>query len=361
MNARESTKFEPDYVVAPGETLLEVLEEKGMTQVELARRTGLTAKHVNQIVKGQASITAETATKLERATAVPARVWLGLQATYDEGASRLNESRQLESEVSWLDEFPVKELIKRRCIRKCDRPVDQLRELLNFFGVANREAFSALWSQSVAFRQSTAFDSDMGSVAAWLRMGELDAADIECAPFDRHAFVEALNQARALTLVRSAKTFLTELKRLCAACGVAVVVVPETPRARVFGAARWLGPDKALIQLSFRQKSNDVFWFSFFHEGRHILQETKRNTFLEGKDTETDDLERDADQFASDILIPPQYKRRLHSIETLEEAKQFAAEIGIAPGIVIGRLHHLELKPYSWGANLKWRYEFVDS
>lgn len=360
MDARENTRFEPDYVVAPGETLLEVLEEKGMTQVELARRTGLTAKHVNQIVKGQATITAETATKLEGATAVPARVWLGLQATFDEGTSRLNESAQLAAEVGWLTDFPVRELVKRGYLRRCDHAVDQLRELLNFFGVATRQAFSVLWNQQVAFRQSAVFDSDQGSVAAWLRMGELDAAQIECAPFDRKAFSDALSKARSLTLVRDF-AFFAELQRLCAAAGVAVVIVPETPKARVFGAARWLTPEKALIQLSFRQKSNDVFWFSFFHEARHVLQETKRNTFLEGKDTKTDELERDADQFASDFLIPPQFKRRLHEIETLAEATQLASELGIAPGIVVGRLHHLELKPYSWGAKLKWRYEFHDA
>jgi addiction module HigA family antidote len=350
--------YEPDYVVAPGETLLDLLADKAMSQAELARRTGLSPKHINQIAKGAASITADTATRFERALGVRAGIWLSLQATYEAGSFRQTESRQLEAEVGWLAQIPLAELIRRGHVRRRRHPVEQLREVLNFFGVANKEAFAALWNETAAFRQSRAFDSDPGSVAAWLRIGEIEAARINSAPYDKDRFVEALRQARQLTLIREPDVFLSELKDICARAGVAVVVVKETPKARVFGAARWLGAEKALIQLSFRYKSNDVFWFTFFHEGRHVLQEIKRQTILEGKDTEEDELERDADQFAAELLIPSAYRRRLHDIETLADARELADELGIAVGIVVGRLHFLELKPYSWGSNLKWRYEF---
>lgn len=353
--------FEPDYIVEPGDTLQELLSAKGMSQADLARRTGLSAKHINQLTKGGASITADTATRLERALGVPTRIWLSLQATHDAGAFRRDESQDLLEDVGWLKELPVAELIRRGLIVKRAQPVEQLREVLGFFGVANRAAFKALWNEAVAFRQSTAFEADPGSVTAWLRIGELQAMDIDCQPFHKRRFTNALQEARRLTLVRDPRVFLSKLRALCASAGVAVVVVEETPRARVFGAARWLGPEKALIQLSFRYKSNDVFWFTFFHEGRHILQETKRQTILEGKDTEADEAERDADQFAADLLIPPGYRRRLHDIDTLADAQALAKELGVAPGIVVGRLHFLEIKPYSWGANLKWRYEFSKS
>lgn len=46
--------FRPDYAILPGETLRESLEALGMTQVDLSRRTGLSTKHVNQIIQGVA-------------------------------------------------------------------------------------------------------------------------------------------------------------------------------------------------------------------------------------------------------------------------------------------------------------------
>ena len=68
----DATAFQPDYTVHPGETLRVRLEEVGLSQSDLAVRSGLSAKHVNQIIKGVAPITHETALTLELVTGTPA-------------------------------------------------------------------------------------------------------------------------------------------------------------------------------------------------------------------------------------------------------------------------------------------------
>ena len=85
-------RYEPDLVLPPGETLVEVIAERGMTQAELAARTGLSAKHINQIVKGIAPITPDTALLLESTTGVSARVWSNLEIAYREHESRLEQA-----------------------------------------------------------------------------------------------------------------------------------------------------------------------------------------------------------------------------------------------------------------------------
>ena len=75
--------------VRPGEVLVEKLDEMGMTQAEFARRTGLSAKHVNRVVKGKATFGPEVAIRFERVTGVSARLWLTLQADYQLGQARL--------------------------------------------------------------------------------------------------------------------------------------------------------------------------------------------------------------------------------------------------------------------------------
>ena len=82
--------YEPDYAVAPGETLQETIDSLGIDQRELARRSDLSAKHVNQIIKGIAPITHETAIRLERVTGVPAGMWNNLEANYREQLARLD-------------------------------------------------------------------------------------------------------------------------------------------------------------------------------------------------------------------------------------------------------------------------------
>ncbi len=84
MGTRADTHYayEPDVVYPPGETLREWLDEHHMTQAELAVRTELSTKHIDEVVAGIAPITDETALELERVTGVPAGLWSGLEASY---------------------------------------------------------------------------------------------------------------------------------------------------------------------------------------------------------------------------------------------------------------------------------------
>ncbi|HEX6910254.1 MAG TPA: HigA family addiction module antitoxin [Longimicrobium sp.] len=68
----------------PGEMLFhEFLEPLGMTQVELARRIGVSYPRVNEIIKGKRGITPDTALRLARLFNMTAEFWLGLQEGWD--------------------------------------------------------------------------------------------------------------------------------------------------------------------------------------------------------------------------------------------------------------------------------------
>jgi HTH-type transcriptional regulator / antitoxin HigA len=365
MSKKIENQYTPNYVSAPGETLQEVLEERGMSQAELAERTGRPKKTINEIINGKAAITPETALQFERVLGVPASFWNNRERRYREAQARAEEQERLEKQVAWLDQIPVKAMIKSGWIQCYQDKVEQLREVLNFFAIASPEQWQGIWcSTGVYFRQSQAFQSDFGNVAAWLRRGEIEAAEIPCATYNANKFREALQHIRALT-VEPPEIFLPKVVRLCAEAGVAVVFVPQLPKTRTSGATHWLNPDKALIQLSLRYKTNDHLWFAFFHEAGHILLHGKRDFFLEGKDiafVEESDKELEANKFAEDILIPPAaLKLFLASSQQLSKARieQFAAEIGIAPGIVVGRLQHDGVLPPSHCNDLKQRYKWV--
>ena len=45
----------------------------------------------------------------------------------------------------------------------------------------------------------------------------------------------------------------------------------------VHGITRWLSSDRAIIQMSLRYRTDDQFWFSFFHEDGHVLLHGKRD------------------------------------------------------------------------------------
>jgi hypothetical protein len=199
-------------------------------------------------------------------------------------------------------------------------------------------------------------------MTAWLRLGEIEGAARECAAFDPKAFKAVLTRCRALTS-RSFPEIEEELQTLCASAGVALVFVPELPKTHVSGVARWLNKDKALIQLSLRYRTADSLWFTFFHEAGHILLHGKKTVFIDESDGAVNELEKEADRFASDLLIPPaafsQFKRARDF--STASVKRFAEMHCIAPGIVVGRLHHEKVIPFSYHQGLKERLTWADA
>lgn len=356
----------PDFAVPPGETLQEMLDHFGLTQADLAERTGRPKKTINEIIQGKAAITPETALQLEKVLGLEAGQWLAMEQTYREALARQTERASLAQEISWLKEIPLNEIIKRGWVSKLSDKVDQLEAVLRWFGVASPRAWTQVWTgvqESIAYRKSTKFDSDFAAIATWLRRGELLAADVKTRPYNPATFRNVLVQIRQLT---TKWPFEQELKDLCAEAGVIVLFVPEIKGLHVSGATRWLAPDKALIQLTLRGRWQDIVWFSFFHEAAHILLHGKRTVFVEPTDKKAQPHEHDeleADQFATDLLIPPErYQRFVQQRRfSVPAVTHFAEEIGIARGIVIGRLQHDRL--IGWDdplTKLKLRYEWAE-
>jgi Zn-dependent peptidase ImmA (M78 family) len=280
--------------------------------------------------------------------------------------TRINELTDLRQHLGWASTDLIRELVARRHINRATDRLQQLREVLKFFGVASVETWRAIWNESAplsAYRLAKQ-QGDPVALAAWMRIGELRAADVETEPFDRTEFREALDEARHLTRIRDPHDWLPKLQETCRIVGVVVLIEKELPKARVNGIARWLSPNKALIQLSVRYLRDDVLWFTFFHEAAHLVLHGKRNgprdippTFIDTKDSEGR-AEDEANKFAADLLIPPTTAERLRHITNTKQVRKLADELGIAPGIIVGRLHHEKLKNPSWGADLIVRYQW---
>ena len=160
-----------------------------------------------------------------------------------------------------------------------------------------------------------------GAVATWLRAGELEAAKVECGAFARDRFLETLSLAKALSREADPKVFVPEIERIFAEAGVVVKLIPAPTGCPVSGAVRWLTPEKALIQLSLRYKSNDALWFTFFHECGHLALHGKKMLFLEESGLDGEEEEQ-ANRFAADFLIPGTNGRRLRDM--LPVGKQYS-------------------------------------
>lgn len=349
-----------DLAIHPGELLEEEIEFRGMPQRELANRMGRPPQTINEIIKGKKRITPDTAVELENALGIPAHIWTGAQSTYDFTLARLKERENWNNQVDRLAQFPIKEIEKRGWIERYKDKADKVGALLAFLGYASFDAWSNQEVEPViGFRISENSKVSKGALSVWLRKGEFEGGAMETAEYNEQVFRSAITQIRAMTS-DDPGSFIPRMTHICADAGVAVVFVPELPKSGANGAARWLTPNKGLIQMSLKWKLHDIFWFSFFHECRHILSHKVRKVYIDGIDKGADE-EADANSFAADMLIPPTKWQEFVDSRRYDRAAvmDFAAQVEIDPGIVVGRMQREKLIPYNRLTSLKKRYEWT--
>ncbi|MGB6045633.1 MAG: HigA family addiction module antitoxin [Pirellulales bacterium] len=356
--------YSPDIAISPGETIREVLEHEGMTQAELAKRMGRPINKINEVIQGKRQITADTALELELALGLPASFWINLEKNYQLTKARLTQKKRLDRESTHLASFPVKEMCRLGWLKKMSDKADQAHEILSFFGVTSFSMIKKVKSLAPVWRKTRTKKACEYALASWLQRGIRLSHEIETEDFDPTGLKSNINELRALT-VQNPEVFEPALKTICAQYGVAVVFVPHLPKSYASGAAYRLY-DKVVIQLSLRHQWADIFWFNFFHELGHVLLHlTKRKgVFVDDKDftVESEDLEVEANDFAAMTLIPTDDFESLASRAFSRAAvvQAFANEIGIASGIVVGRLHHEGLVPRNRLVSLRCQYTWRD-
>lgn len=360
----ENNSFLPNWASPPGYTMVDLLEERSLSLSEFADSIGYSADFVNELANGNSAITTEIAHRLERVLGVSASFWMNRESQYREDIFRLQTSAQSPLDEDWIKELPLKDMIAFGWIKPAHRTTDKVAECLRFFGVPNVAAWQETYHnvlETAAFRASSSFDSQSGSVSAWLRQGAIESALIDCKAWDSTRFAESLTHIRALTRKRNPSLFIPELQKKCAECGVAVVIARSPKGCRASGAALFLSPSKALILLSFRYLSDDHFWFTFFHEAGHLLLHGKDGLFLEGTEMCTTQEEEEANDFAAGTLIPEGFQSELSKLPLNgREVIRFARTVGVSPGIIVGQLQHLGLITRRQLNNLKTRFSWSD-
>jgi addiction module HigA family antidote len=294
-------QYFPQSVPHPGETLAEKLEEMKMGPKEFALRTGKPEKTIIAIVKGKSSITSDMAVQFEYVTKIPAKLWMNLQQGYDEYLSRKKRQKVVQEAAVWVEKFPLAEMIKKGWLSPLNTIEEKTMEMLAFFGFANHTAWEDYYFHQqlkVAFRISLSQTNESYAVSAWLRKGELQAAELEAKEYSEKKFKDALPELKSI-MVNQTAGFFNPVQLICLEAGVKVVHVPCLNNAPIYGSTRWLN-DTPFIQVSDFDQRNDRFWFTFFHEAGHILLHGKKEVFLENLDYANKDLqkEQEADAFA---------------------------------------------------------------
>jgi len=269
-----SIDFSPSWTSAPGETLVDLLDEKGLSLDEFSSAIGKSSSYIQKLIDGQTSIDAQIAEKLAAYLGASVSFWLNRETQYRCDIERLEESPSEVSERSWLSDISASDMIKYGWI-KADRSVaNRVKACLEFFNVPTIQDWYARYDndlKAIAFRTSNAHEHKTGAVTAWLRYGAIKAEGIKCQSWNPELLRSKLPELRSITREKSPAVIIQRIQDICSACGVAVVVARAPSGCRASGATTFLSSNIAMILLSFRFRADDQFWFTFFHEIGHVL------------------------------------------------------------------------------------------
>lgn len=313
-----------------------------MRQAELAERTGLTPKHVNQIVKQAVGITPDVAVLLERALDTPPRFWANVGADWEVHLSEQRASTSLKDFTTWASKFDGGTLVRHGVIGRADSLPERASKLLRFFGVATPTAFDQTWMRPrVSFKRSQAYTVDEQNTALWLRLVEHCSQAVDVNTYKPARLRKAAAQIPAFTSMPFTTGFEAAQASLAAA-GVALVFVRQVPETRVCAATWWL-EDKPAIGMTERNRKPDIFWFSLLHEIGHLLFHPRRKTFLDLEDDRQtgDDSEIEANEYAASVLFPGNARVRIARATTRQELILLAADLQLGLPVVAGQHGHL--------------------
>lgn len=323
----------------PGRTLEDKLKEMSMSIKEFALRTSKPEKTIHAVIKGESSITSDMAVAFETVTKIPANFWMNKQRSYDEYQARLKREAVISESCEWARQFPYAAMVKLGWVASSRKVEEKVNALFSYFQISTVNAWEDYYYKQqlkVVFRISLYNVKEPFAISAWLRQGEIQAAEVSVEPYSEKLLKEAIPQMKEIML-KADKSFPQQLQALCAQVGVKLIYTPCLPKAPISGSTRWIN-DTPVIQLSGRNKKYDAFWFTFFHEIGHILLHGKKDIFLEEIDYSDKalDKEAEANQFAAETLLPLADEQAIvySGVISLNEIKEAAAKYNVGNSLV---------------------------
>lgn len=346
----------PLSVDHPGTFILEELEARDWSQVDLAYILDISPQQLSPILNGKQSITPDMATALGDAFDVPAEFFANLQKQYDLQNARRPDPG-VRTRASWLAIFPVREMIKRGWIEDGDPALLDL-QMTRFFGKNRVEDIPFIGNGEViphAARKAN-YDATTPMQYAWLHRVKKLAEALDAPPYSEQLLRQFLPRIRAHMID---KDDLNKIPEILFECGVPFALVEALPGSKIDGVTVWLD-GKPAIGMSTRLDRLDNFCFVLRHEIEHVLLGHGREASFTPVDEFTYDLEEtknlpqeeiDANKAATEFLIPRKqlesFIDRKSPFISERDVLAFAARVEINPSVVVGQIQR-KTQNYAW-------------
>lgn len=334
----------PAVVFPPGDYLLEILNDRGWSQVDFAEILGRSTKFVNEIIKAKTSITPTTAKEIAAATETNAMFWLNLETAYRLHHEQEQPSPRIARHAMLRQKYPVREMVLRRWIQNSSDPVVLEGQVKSFFGINDLDEEPRLMHAA----KKTGYPEDLGGAQrAWLFRVKQIASAMTVKPYSERALRDALPSLQALL---STAEGIQRVPKTLSDCGIRFVIVEHVPSSKIDGVCFWLGEsaNEPVIGMSLRLDRIDNFWFVLRHEIEHVLNKDGREVAAVDRDTaeatptDVSQEEQRANVAAAEFCVPPDHMAdfvlRHKPIFSEQMVLNFAQRMSVHPGLVVGQI-----------------------
>ena len=304
---KDIVAFHPGYYIA------DIIEDMEMSQAEFAQRMGTTAKTLSQLINGQANISNDLAKKLSAMLGTSIEIWQNLQNTYDQKLIEIQQVKDIDAQIELAKMIDYKYFVDVAGLPPTKNINDKVTNLCNFFKVADLRIMLQP-DFLVNFKSSLSYNSEKNLInsRAWIQTAINISKGIETKPYNAEKLKGYLAELKDM-IGDEPNVFLPRMREIFAECGVAFVLLPHLKNSGVDGAVKWVTEDRVVLAMKDRSLASNKFWFSVFHEIKHVLQQKIKTVFISSSIEEKIDinskLEIEADKFAANILNKSREKK----------------------------------------------------
>ncbi len=323
------------FLVPTGRIIKEYLDERKISQKDLAHRIDVSEKHISNLLNGKTRLTEDMALKLERVMPdVSAGYWLNYEAKYREYLAR-------EKEQEWLESLDLKAIAERFHFKEVFKGtqmtlVEQAIEMLKLIGVSSFDQYRfAVTVSGIELMQD---GGEPEAVIVWLKLCEEGIEEqnptLEDIPFSKAKLRKVIPLLKDIAANTDLDASLESCRKLLNQQGVYLVIEPTITSSKVRGAlSTWNG--HPAIFISGRFKTRDHVWLTVLHEIAHLLIHYDPKMTLvsyEGLTSEgTKDIE--ASHLAQDFLVGATDHASFKSAGSFtgDSVRRFAVSQGVSP------------------------------
>lgn len=332
-----------------GETLKAIIKANGYTQKEVAQIIGVLPSQISEVVKGKQPFTITFAAKLSAALShdeIDRLIWYQI----GKETEKLKETRNVDTICTadkTLADYDNIISLKILCSSLNIKETDSSKKLSLMKNEFNIPSVDRLYETSTGlFRKSAATGIDTRMILTWTLLAKNEARRISPTGIFAKENIATLI-AELKQILNANKNTIARLQACFSNFGIRFCIVEKTPQASIDGYS-FIEDSIPSIALTMRYDKIDNLAFNVLHELGHVFLHLSNNmtetVSIEDYDKESS-IEKEADKFANDILIPEYMwmsapKNYSNPYATVKLLTSWALNHGINKWIVLGRYSH---------------------